>query len=150
MRSSIRTRRGCCCWCFAIVVTVLSVSLEHMFGLTADSVAHTICGESRAGASTVTTVLNGWHSVSLTMPATALRCCTTRNIAPTALLLLRQEPTLHQRLIYKRHFIGLKEDHLASLLFSLEVRHHSNKNDLVLLSSYRFDCSRENKFCQVL
>src|SRR5260370_3858354 len=62
--SSIRTRRGCCCRWFAIVVTVLSVLLEHMFGLTADSVAHTICGESRAGASTVTTALNGWHSVS--------------------------------------------------------------------------------------
>ena len=62
--SSIRTIRGCCCWWFAIVMTVLSVLLEHMFGLTAGFVAHTICGESRAGASTVTTVLNGWHSVS--------------------------------------------------------------------------------------
>src|SRR5260221_1782054 len=64
MASCIRTRRGWRCWQFAIVVTVLSVLLEHMFGLTAGSVTHTICGESRAGASTVTTVLNGWHSVA--------------------------------------------------------------------------------------
>jgi hypothetical protein len=35
-----------------------------MFGLTAGSVTHTICGVSRAGASTVTTVLNGWYSVA--------------------------------------------------------------------------------------
>ncbi len=39
------------------------VPIEHMFRLTAGLMTYTICGEDRADASMVTTVLNGWQSV---------------------------------------------------------------------------------------
>src|SRR2546425_4330040 len=54
-----------------MIVTVLSVLLEHMLGLTAGLMTHILCGEDRADASTVMTVLNGWVSGSniLTPPS---------------------------------------------------------------------------------
>jgi hypothetical protein len=73
MGSSIRTIRGGCCRCHAMVVTVLSVLLEHLFGLTAGSMAHILCGENRASTSTVTTVLKAGIASDHVMPANALQ-----------------------------------------------------------------------------
>src|SRR5215472_11326473 len=78
--SSIRTIRGGCCWCHAMMVTVLSVLLEHMFRLTAGSMAHILCDENQASASTVTMVLKVGIASDHAMPTNALQCQNTNQV----------------------------------------------------------------------
>jgi hypothetical protein len=96
-------------------VTVLSVSLEHIFGLTAGSMAHILCGENRASTSTVTTVLKAGIASDHVMPANASHHYTTsqglRRFPTTTLSYLVQasDTSRNHPRTYSTHTMGYNE-----------------------------------------
>ncbi len=92
---------------------------------------YTICGEDRADASTVTTVLNGWHSADPVMPANTLRCYSTKNFTRV------QELLVPECVLDKQEHdsvVKVLQDHL-----SIIVKYVSDMSDYNESVAYNFE-----------